>query len=181
MYCPSLYGQHKSPHIENIKFQAEWRSVSAACRRLFACGAGTFGAGSPTFRKTRSTSPESGMLCFPSTGTSYHIMCSRNKTFELSWTSLHHLSTATINSEHITSIASSTHKKLFEKEEKRFRGRSLHFYFLQVLLFELRFVFPCSLWPYYIRFSEENEGMNAHIFRRKNWMLHFKKDVQKMF
>ena len=58
--------------------------VKSACRRLFACGAGTFGAGSPTFRKTRSTSPESGMLCFPSRGLSYHITCSRNKTFELS-------------------------------------------------------------------------------------------------
>ena len=57
--------------------------VKSACRRLFACGAGTFEAGSPTFRKTRSTSHESGMLCFPSMGTSYHIICSRNKTFEL--------------------------------------------------------------------------------------------------
>ena len=28
---------------------------------------------------------------------------------------------------------------------------------------------------------EENEGMNAHLFRRENWMIHFKKDVQKMF
>ena len=57
--------------------------VKSACRRLFACGAGTFGAGSPAFHKIRSTSQESSMLCFPSMGTSYHIDCSRNKTFEL--------------------------------------------------------------------------------------------------
>ena len=55
--------------------------VKSACRRLFACGATAFGTGSPTFRKTRSTSLESGILCFPSTGTSYHINCSRNKMF----------------------------------------------------------------------------------------------------
>ena len=55
--------------------------VKSACRRLCACGAGTFGTGILTFRKTRSTSPESSMLCFPSMGTSYHIMCSRNKMF----------------------------------------------------------------------------------------------------
>ena len=64
--------------------EAHHLNVKSACRRLFACGATAFGTGSPTFRKTRSTSLESGILCFPSTGTSYHIMCSRNKTFELS-------------------------------------------------------------------------------------------------
>ena len=55
--------------------------VKSACRRLCACGAGTFGEGIPTFRKTRSTSPESSMLCFPFLGVSYHINCSRNKMF----------------------------------------------------------------------------------------------------
>ena len=40
--------------------------VKSALRRLCACGAGTFGAGSPTFRKARNTSHESSMLCFPS-------------------------------------------------------------------------------------------------------------------
>ena len=64
--------------------EAHHLNVKSACRRLFACGAGTFGAGSQSFHKTRSTSHESGMLCFPSRGLSYHITCSRNKTFELS-------------------------------------------------------------------------------------------------
>ena len=39
--------------------------VKSAWRRLCACGAGTFWAGSPTFRKTRSTSPESVCCAFP--------------------------------------------------------------------------------------------------------------------
>ena len=63
--------------------EAHHLNVKSACRRLFACGAGTFGAGSPTFHKTRSTSQESSMLCFPSMGTSYHILCSRNNIFGL--------------------------------------------------------------------------------------------------
>ena len=46
--------------------EAHHLNVKSACRRLFACGAGTFGAGSQSFHKTRSTSHESGMLCFPS-------------------------------------------------------------------------------------------------------------------
>ena len=60
--------------------------VKSAWRRLCACGAGTFWAGSPTFRKTRSTSHESSMLCFPFLGVSYHINCSRNKMFWLNYT-----------------------------------------------------------------------------------------------
>ena len=60
--------------------------VKSAWRRLCACGAGTFGEGIPTFRKTRSTSPESSMLCFPFLGVSYHINCSRNKMFWLNYT-----------------------------------------------------------------------------------------------
>ena len=46
----------------------------------------TFSAGNPIFHKTRSTSFESMMMCFPSLGTSYHIMCSRNKCFNLNYT-----------------------------------------------------------------------------------------------
>ena len=114
---------HTDHGVVTCAQEAHHLNVKSACRRLCACGAGTFGAGSPTFRKTRSTSLESGILCFPSTETSYHIMCSQNKTFELSWTSHHHLFTTTINGEHLPNIASSTHKKLFEKEEKRFRDR----------------------------------------------------------
>ena len=46
--------------------EAHHLNVKSACRRLSACGAGAFGAGSPTFHKTSSTSYESSMLCFPS-------------------------------------------------------------------------------------------------------------------
>ena len=49
----------------------------------------TFSAGNPIFHKTRSTSFESIMMCFPSLGTSYHIMCSRNKCFNLNYTPSH--------------------------------------------------------------------------------------------
>ena len=93
--------------------EAHHLNVKSACRRLCACGAGTFGAGSPTFRKTRSTSPESSMLCFPSMGTSYHITCSRNKPLELNCTTSHQLSTAGNILEHLPIICLSTHKKLF--------------------------------------------------------------------
>ena len=114
---------HTDHGVVTCAQEAHHLNVKSACRRLFACGAGTFGAGSPTFRKTRSTSLESGILCFPSTGTSYHIMCSWNKTFELNWTSHHHLSSTTINVHHRIIKCLSSRKKLFEKEEKRFRGR----------------------------------------------------------
>jgi len=75
---------HTDHGVVTCAQEAHHLNVKSACRRLFACGAGTFGAGNQSFRKTRSTSPESGMLCFPSRGLSYHITCSRNKTFELS-------------------------------------------------------------------------------------------------
>ena len=72
---------HTDHGVVTCAQEAHHLNVKSACRRLSACGAGAFGAGSPTFHKTRSTSHESGMLCFPSMGTSYHIMCSRNKVF----------------------------------------------------------------------------------------------------
>ena len=46
--------------------EAHHLNVKSACRRLSACGATAFGTGSPAFRKTRSTSHKSSMLCFPS-------------------------------------------------------------------------------------------------------------------
>jgi hypothetical protein len=72
---------HTNHGVVTSAQEAHHLNVKSACLQLFACGAGTFGAGSPTFHKTRSTSHESSMLCFPSMGTSYHIMCSRNKMF----------------------------------------------------------------------------------------------------
>ena len=110
---------HTDHRVVACAQEAHHLNVKSACRRLFACGAGAFWAGSPTFRKTRSTSLESGILCFPSTGTSYHIMCSRNKTFELSWTSHHHLPSTTINVHHRISKCLSSRKKLFEKRRKK--------------------------------------------------------------
>ena len=82
LFNSNSHGNGHADHgVVTCAQEAHHLNVKSACRRLCACGAGTFGAGSPTFHKTRSTSHESSMLCFPSMGTSYHIMCSRNKVF----------------------------------------------------------------------------------------------------
>ena len=57
---------HADHGVVTCAQEAHHFDVKSACRRLCACGAGTFRAGSPTFSKTRSTSHESRMLCFPS-------------------------------------------------------------------------------------------------------------------
>ena len=82
LFNSNSHGNGHTDHgVVTCAQEAHHFDVKSALRRLWACGAGTFGAGSPTFRKTRSTSQESCMLCFPSMGTSYHILCSRNKVF----------------------------------------------------------------------------------------------------
>ena len=82
LFDSNSHGNGHADHgVVTCAQEAHHLNVKSACRRLFACGAGTFGGGSPTFHKIRSTSQESSMLCFPSMGTSYHIMCSRNKVF----------------------------------------------------------------------------------------------------
>ena len=55
-------------------------------------------------------------------GTSYHIICSRNKPSELSWTSHHHLLSTTINAHHLIINRSSNHKNFFWKKKKKDLG-----------------------------------------------------------
>ncbi len=69
LHCFLNRNSHGNGHADHrvvaCAQEAHHFHVKSACRRLCACGAGTFGAGSPTFRKTRSTSPESVCCAFP--------------------------------------------------------------------------------------------------------------------
>ena len=50
-----------------------------------------------------------------------------------------------------------------------------------LFLFSRGFVFLCSLWPYYIANTQENEGVNTHLIRRAIEVYFSKNRNKKMF